>query len=70
MHTPENLPPADNLGQMVGQHGSTPWRHFVLPPDPPVTRIQLALLKTGLHAFRFVVFNQAGALAHVGHKRA
>lgn len=47
-----------------------PWRHFVLPPDPPVTRVNASLLKTGLQGFQAVVFNQSGAMTRVmGKKR-
>ena len=47
-----------------------PWRRFVLPPDPPVTRVNACLLKIGLQGFQAVVFNQSGAMTRVmGKKR-
>lgn len=76
MHPPQNLPPASNLGQMGleapgGEVGSDApcWRRVVLPADPPVTRISASLLKTGLHCFQAVMFNQRGALTQVSGKK-
>lgn len=79
MHRPENLPSANNLGQMGADQGTVsrettracviPWRHFVLPADHPVTRINASLLKTGLHCFQVVTFSQRGALTQVTGKK-
>lgn len=78
MHQRQNLPSANNLGQMglqasgLGEEGSDApcWRHVVLPADPPVTRINASLLKTGLHCFQAVTFNQRGALTCVSGKKS
>ena len=79
MHRPDNLPSASNLGQMGPQAPSVvgrartdaaAWRHVVLPPDHPVTRINASLLKTGLHYFQAVVFNQRGAITQVSGKKS
>lgn len=47
----------------------TPWQHFVLPPDAPLTRINASLFKIGLRHFHAVVFNQKGSLTQVARKK-
>ena len=48
---------------------NTPWQHFVLPPDPPATRINASLFKMGLRHFYAVVFDQKGEMTQVSRKR-